>query len=1449
MNIHRFSSLTSLSLRRAFAFSIFAIALFAFAGTASAVAPVSSCTVNITNPVAGSHYSGIITIQWTYSGDCTGVQISFGYNSPSNDGNNLIIIGNPVDVTFGSITFDTTQTYSGDPTGNIEDASDYLIRAFKGSDLLDEVNPFTIDNTPPSINSVTTNDADGNGKIDQIIVEFNEDMDQSITNTSGFTVNGYSIGSNGTWTNGTTFEIPLTENSNACNLTDQTGCDTDATPNVSYSGGSLTDLAGNALNSYAAAPATDGAKPAMIGAKTDDTDNDGQIDTIYIQFSEDLTGSTVNPTGTDFELTDGYTPANGTSETAPGFVTLKINEKTTPDTGVTPTVSIADTQFIKDHNGNANIEHGDPGSSITPDDGAAPIAILVTYFNTNSSTPSDVDSFRIIFSEPVYDHITDFNAFSAAMTINANDLTDFGGPVNSMTIQGGGDVDPWFTVTNPSASITGVKSGQTEPTFQFNGAQGNTFKDAAGNEWGAMSSPMTMTDKAKPVVVDDVTLDSDSDGNVDTLELKFSEEIDDSTFSASDWKIRDNGGGANYDTFSGLYTDVSVLASDTDMNDEYLRLTYNPSNTSGTGVKEYSYTKGSSADNKGNLLEDITNMVATDGAGPAIVSAKSISTTEVEVTFSENIDDGSLNASDVTFDFADPNADGQASAFNTGVANDNKVVFTIAGGAIAVDENTGKVKISNVGDISDGTNTSSQTAWVTVNDGIAPSFVKAWEYDTDADGNIDEIVVEMNEAINDSTVTANDFGLDYGTVTGFLSSGNANNPKDTADNDKYITLAVNVPGTAAVAIAYNQGTLEDAHGNLAASTASIATDDQAAPVITINTPTPSQEFNAVPITLDIDTSEDANCKYEIDTQPTDYASVPNVYLMAKSGNGTNHTADISPSEDVHTAYFVCQDVSANQNESSVVSNGFVYDATPPQTTAVDAEDNKEVGQIVTITAQAADNLTHIASATYTITNLDDGTIHTGAMSATDGAFNSGTEGLTADVDTSGWTAGNYKVVVLAKDSAGSGNEETESAVNTDTFTLAPSSDTIAPNLNIMAVYNTTETSATVSFDTNEPGKARVYYGITTDFGNITPWHSMNVGLNDIDLGGLMCGTLYHIRVEGKDASGNTATVDGQFATESCSDTTAPDFTASFANVISSGFDVIVSANENFDVKIEVDDDSNFGSIDATVDYSGSYAAGPLTKTVSGLASDTLYYVRVSVKDAAGNESTKVYTQQTAQGGAVSLAGLSVSDITSSSATINWATDMTPDSGDYRIDTTPYAGTWHSMTIGGNSGTQSLAGLNPNTTYYYQVRFTKNGQTTYSTPMSFTTAASDTGISVDSIQAVKTYAAADDTYDNGWKWIFNITVNDMNETNLAMKFSQWVSGSNTLDAANNMRYSIDDANWTDITANGVYGADIDISGIDLGSTQGGRQVKVYVEMKVPVGTAGGSYSAQYGIQTN
>lgn len=138
-------------------------------------------------------------------------------------------------------------------------------------------------------------------------------------------------------------------------------------------------------------------------------------------------------------------------------------------------------------------------------------------------------------------------------------------------------------------------------------------------------------------------------------------------------------------------------------------------------------------------------------------------------------------------------------------------------------------------------------------------------------------------------------------------------------------------------------------------------------------------------------------------------------------------------------------------------------------------------------------------------------------------------------------------------------------------------------------------------------------------------------------------------------------------------------------------------------------------------------------------------------------------------------------------------------------------------------------------------------------------AADNGIlSVTQISAVKTYAIADGTFENGWQWIFDVTV-PYNETILKMKFNDWTNGGNLIAAADNIRfYSAQSANANIaasaimITKAGEYSLPMDIipeTSSDLDFAKTGRQIKIIVETRVPPGSAGGSYSTSYGIFTD
>lgn len=118
-----------------------------------------------------------------------------------------------------------------------------------------------------------------------------------------------------------------------------------------------------------------------------------------------------------------------------------------------------------------------------------------------------------------------------------------------------------------------------------------------------------------------------------------------------------------------------------------------------------------------------------------------------------------------------------------------------------------------------------------------------------------------------------------------------------------------------------------------------------------------------------------------------------------------------------------------------------------------------------------------------------------------------------------------------------------------------------------------------------------------------------------------------------------------------------------------------------------------------------------------------------------------------------------------------------------------------------------------------------------------------------------YATADNTYADGWRWDFYVIVPN-NQTLLKMKFADWVSGSNIIPAGGNIQiYSVQSTNAMDeahaipITASSTWSDIMNLNpNIDEDVSMGGRQIDIIVEAKIPTGSAGGSYSTSYGINT-
>ncbi len=125
--------------------------------------------------------------------------------------------------------------------------------------------------------------------------------------------------------------------------------------------------------------------------------------------------------------------------------------------------------------------------------------------------------------------------------------------------------------------------------------------------------------------------------------------------------------------------------------------------------------------------------------------------------------------------------------------------------------------------------------------------------------------------------------------------------------------------------------------------------------------------------------------------------------------------------------------------------------------------------------------------------------------------------------------------------------------------------------------------------------------------------------------------------------------------------------------------------------------------------------------------------------------------------------------------------------------------------------------------------------------------------VDSIDVMKNQATADGTFANGWEYIFNLTI-PTNEPNVAMKFANWLSNdaSSTIPVANNMRISSAQADATStvtVTAANTYTTPALHMVQDIDPSTPGLQVRVEVDVAVPPSTQNGTYTTNYGVQTN
>jgi len=415
---------------------------------------------------------------------------------------------------FGNTAFTASDFAFATASGVIQDSVSNSTAAFSGKTIAD--------GQAPTVTSATTGDNDNDGKIDKITVVYSEDVNDP--NYDALNVTGYADLNTGSGTGTTTLVYNLTEGGSP---------DTDATPVLTWTGANAVDLAGNNL-SIAGAPANaaDGAAPAVLNATYSDSNSDGKVDRIVFTFSENTTFTMDGTdwlfwTAGDVNLSGDFDPTECTGSLSP-TITCTDADTGTFDASADRTgkQTLGGEEPVWDYtNLSGNIADGSGNETgnlvLTLADGAAPI--VTDLLMLDEIKDGNIDRIQLTFSEPLADTDAGPNGF------NVTSIADHGTCDSEIANPDG------TSTLNLDFNCTTASTAVGDLTLNFTSNSG--IKDASDNQsadktWTEATTP-AIEDGAEPVLMEAKTFDIGNDGlthngKVDHMQLKFSEDIDDS---------------------------------------------------------------------------------------------------------------------------------------------------------------------------------------------------------------------------------------------------------------------------------------------------------------------------------------------------------------------------------------------------------------------------------------------------------------------------------------------------------------------------------------------------------------------------------------------------------------------------------------------------------------------------------------------------------------------------------------------------------------------------------------------------------------------------------------------------------------------------------------------------------------------------------------------------------
>ena len=938
--------------------------------------------------------------------------------------------------------------------------------------------------------------------------------------------------------------------------------------------------------------------------------------------------------------------------------------------------------------------------------------------------------------------------------------------------------------------------------------------DAAGNTSSILDVAPFEIDTISAVVTDITTYDDNGNGKIDRVALIFDDPVDDSTFMP------------DYFSIDGIK--ASEFGADRRIDDNKMFLIFE-NEVDGTEQKTVIYA-GSATDLAGNTIDSFS-MMAVDMARPVLVSAKTTSITSIDAVFSEDLNGTTVNGSGSEF---------SVSGFTVASATESAPgVVTLIVNTIPTDA-TPDVTYSGA---------DSTIKDLSGNDAITPKTVVA------IDGVAPVLTSVTIESDNDSDVLSPEWAKVGDTVTlRFTSSESLATPVVTIDGMNaivsgganmwtatYTFVGGEDEGVVPFTIDFEDLATPEANKGAQVTSTTDSSEvfvDQTSPLVDAGS---DKEVNTQ--TLQDATTSDPSPASDIATWSWTQQSGPGTITFSSS-----NTEDTEISADVDGVYVVRLTVVDNAGNSSYDEMTFVWDTTAPVVmTSVPFDGAMEVSANNGTANIVFDDEGNIVFVDATKIMLVDDSTENSYMS---GASISGGDGNSKTLNINYSTLENetrYRINVqpgAVRDVAGNVLSTNFIAY----FTTSAAPDTTAPSAPVIETSaNTVDADFyVISGNVSDDGGQRVvnlYNGSSLVGSIIVPsgqtYWSVNVPLNQ--------NTDNVFTAKAVDQVGNISGVSNSVII------TEADPVAIIPTIELSG-DPIVSSYTVSEAEARFASGLQFNTTNADSVTVNGVSVAPGSAIVAASKADAttlgLHVYTIIVTSSTGNVASKTVAYQVVEdpvqdtvAPVIVLLGSNPQTLTVGDSYVELgATALDNIDGDISS----------SIVIDASNVDMSSAGTY---TVTYNVSDSSGNSAVEQTRTVVVKEKFDdtASLAVTGIEAIKTYAIADDTYENGWSWRYKITV-PTDETQFQMKFSDFTSGTNVINAGGNIRlYTAQaSANSTSatavtITASNTYSATITLDS-DLDPSQPGRQIEVIVEMKVPEGSAGGSYSAQYGVKS-